>query len=129
MQTEPQEFAPQPFAGPPLASERKLLAPVWHTIVLIFILLAVSYFSARSLPKTGAFPREHTWEYIFTIGWQIVLFVIVWLGVRSRGITIKELIGGRWESVEDFLIDIGIAFGALVTCFLVAAALGDLAGL
>ena len=96
MQTEPQEFAPQPFAGPPLVSERKLLAPVWHTIVFVLIVLLNSYSTAVSLPKVaaGASPRGRIFGYVFTIGWELVLLLIVWLGIRSRGVKIKELIGG-----------------------------------
>jgi len=131
MQTEPQEFTPQPFAGPPLVSERKLLAPVWHTIVFVLIVLLNSYSTAVSLPKVaaGASPRGRIFGYVFTIGWELVLLLIVWLGIRSRGVKIKELIGGRWKSPEDFLIDLGIALGFWLSALAILAALGYLLGL
>ena len=87
MQTQPQEFAPPPIGGPSPTPERKLLAPVWHTIVFVLIVLANSYSTAVSLPKAAAnaSPRGRIFGYVFTIGWELVLLLIVWLGIRSRG--------------------------------------------
>ena len=131
MQTDGPEFLTQPIAENPPASERKLLAPVWHTILFIIILLCNSYFTASSLPKmgSGTAAKQHIFEYAFTIGFEFVLLLIVWLGIRSRGVKMKELIGGRWESVEDFLIDIGIAIGYWLVAIAVLAGLGYLMGL
>jgi len=44
-------------------------------------------------------------EYLWNIGWELVLLGFVWLGIRKR-ISLRELIGGRWARVEDFLLDI-----------------------
>ena len=131
MQTEGQEFLTQPVAENPPVPEQKLLAPIWHTILFILIVLANSYFTAVSLPKmaAGATPKQRIFGYVFTIGWEIVLLLIVWFGIRSRGVKMKELIGGRWESVEDFLIDIGIALGYWLVAITVLGALGYLLGL
>jgi len=131
MQTESQEFAPQPIGEPLPAPERKLLAPVWHTIVFILIVLLNSYSTAVSLPKVAASasPRGRIFGYVFTIGWELVLLLIVWLGIRSRGVKIKELIGGRWKSPEDFLIDIGIAIGFWLVALMILGGLGYLLGL
>ena|SRR5438309_775642 len=114
MQTDGPEFLAQPIAENPAASERKLLAPIWHTVVFIIILLGNSYFTASTLPKVtagGATAKQRIFEYAFTIGFEFILLLIVWLGIRSRGVKMKELIGGRWKSVEAFLLDIAIAFG------------------
>ena len=131
MQTQPQEFAPPPIGGPSPAPERKLLAPVWHTIVFVLIVLANSYSTAVSLPKVAAnaSPRGRIFGYVFTIGWELVLLLIVWLGIRSRGVKMKELIGGRWQSPEDFLIDVGIALGFWLVALAILASLGYLLGL
>jgi membrane protease YdiL (CAAX protease family) len=37
----------------------------------------------------------------------------VWFGARRRGVTIAELVGGRWSSFMDVLRDIGIGIGFL----------------
>jgi len=131
MQTDQPEFLAQPVAENPAASERKLLAPLWHTILFIIILLGNSYFTASTLPKvaSGATAKQHMVEYAFTIGFEFVLLLIVWLGIRSRGVKLRELIGGRWESVEKFLLDIAIAVGYWVVAAAVLAGLGYLLGL
>lgn len=131
MQTDPPEFLTQPIAENPVATGRKLIAPLWHTILFIIILLCNSYITASSLPKvaSGGAAKLHIFEYAFTIGFEFVLLLIVWLGIRSRGVTIRELIGGRWASVEDVLIDIGFAIGFWVVALVVLGGLGYLLGL
>jgi membrane protease YdiL (CAAX protease family) len=44
-------------------------------------------------------------------------------------VKIGELIGGRWESVEDFLLDIAIAIGFWLVALIVLGGLGYLLGL
>lgn len=132
MQTDGPEFLAQPIAENPAASERKLLAPIWHTVVFIIILLGNSYFTASTLPKVtagGATAKQRIFEYAFTIGFEFILLLIVWLGIRSRGVKMKELIGGRWKSVEAFLLDIAIAFGFWLVAIAVLGGLGYLLGL
>src|SRR2546426_10822545 len=114
MQTEPQEFAPQPIAGPPLVSERKLLAPVWHTILIVLIMLTISYFTASQMSSASQQeipPAARVAQYVEIICLQLFLLLFVWIGLRLKKFTLRELIGGRWESPEDFLIDFGIALG------------------
>ena len=131
MQTEGQEFLIQPAVQAPPANERRLVAPLWHTVLFIVVLLANSFFTARTLPKvaSGATGKQRIFEYAFTIGFEIVLLLFAWFGIRLRGVKMRELIGGRWESIEDFLIDIGIAIGFWVVALLVLGGLGYLLGL
>jgi hypothetical protein len=67
MQTNGPESLTQALAGNPVASERRLLAPLWHTILLIIILLVNSYFTASTLPKvaSGTNAKQHIFEYAF----------------------------------------------------------------
>jgi membrane protease YdiL (CAAX protease family) len=48
--------------------------------------------------------------------------------LHRAGLSLRELIGGRWRGIEDFLLDIAIAvgtwFGALVVIAVVALAMG-----
>lgn len=133
MQPDPQPLvSSDPVTTQPVASDRKLLAPVWHTIVLIVIMLANSYWTASSLPK---FASQHTSalahivSYLLTVAFEIFLLVVVWFGLRLRQVRMRDLIGGRWSSVEDFLIDVGIAFGFWVVALLTLTGLGFLLGL
>jgi hypothetical protein len=68
--------------------------------------------------------------YGFSIAMEFFLLGYVWLlGLRPRGKTLRDLIGGRWAGPKDVLRDIGVAMlfwlvvaGALIVLH---AALGD----
>lgn len=133
MQTEPEPITtPEIPAALPAVPEKKLLAPVWHTVLIIVILLGNSYLTAKffaahrgSAPASAA-PR--TLDYLFTIGFELFLLLLVWIGLRIKRYSMRELIGGRWKTPEDFLIDIGIALGFWVVSALVLLGLAYVLG-
>jgi membrane protease YdiL (CAAX protease family) len=90
----------------PISRNRQLLAPWWHTTVLLVVLLAASVSGTRSqrpLAAVGKLP-----QYLWTMAWEWLLAGFVWLGVRKR-MPLRELIGGRWATWEDFFLDIVFA--------------------
>jgi len=136
MQTQGEEFLAQPAVQSPSAPTQpspvhKAVAPWWHTVIFIIILLGNSYVTAITLPKaaSGASGKARAFEYLFTIVWEFVLLLIVWVGIRLRRVTIRELIGGRWNRVEDFLIDVAIAGAGVFGAYLVVGVAAYLAGL
>jgi len=125
-----------PAQGPqPLDSEQKLLAPVWHTIVLVAALLANSFLSAKLMStavgnNAGAISANgQAAGYVVNIGLEFLILLFVWFGLRLHGMKIRELIGGRWKTPEDFLIDVGIAAGFLAASWLILAGLSFALGL
>ena len=54
--------------------------------------------------------------------WEWILFLLTWLGIRKR-ISLRELVGGRWASTEDFLLDVAYA-GVFWICALIVLGLG-----
>ena len=94
----PTEIQP-PTPGP----RSSLLAPWWHTAILIIVLLTLSINGTRaSQPVVG----EHKLaQYLWTMGLEWALVAYIWLGVRKR-ISLRELIGGRWATWEAFFLDI-----------------------
>lgn len=131
-QPVPPSFPPPSDAAPPVASERKLIAPVWHTVALLALLGAYSYFgSSRGLaaPTTAASQKFLIVQYSVTIVFEFFLLFLVWIGIRIKGMRLRELIGGRWKSPENFLIDVGIAIGFWVIAIFVLAGLGYVLGL
>ena len=92
----------------PQTTKPPLIAPRWHTIILVAVLLLVSFSSAqRHQQLTGR--QNHIPLYVLTMGWQYAMLGYVYWGVRRRGGKLRDLIGGRWNELEDFLIDVGIA--------------------
>jgi len=92
----------------PPSRERPLLAPLWHTAIVVFVLLGASLGGSLAVhPVTGhsKLPR-----YLWTMAWEWVLTGFVYLGVRKR-MKLRDLIGGRWAKPEDVLLDVMIACG------------------
>jgi uncharacterized protein len=104
------------------------IAPLWHTLSLVLFLLVFS-----ALGSGGHKALDHKGRLIFygmtmAIEWIIVAY-IAWGLRRSRRTTVRELIGGRWNKPEDFLIDIVIAIGFWIVAGLVLAGMGFLLGM
>lgn len=85
--------------------DRGLLAPLWHTGIVLFILLGASLGGSRGVHPLGV---DKIAQYLWTMSWEWLLTAFVYLGVRKR-ITLRELIGGRRANVEDVLIDLVVA--------------------
>lgn len=101
--------------------------PYWHTAALLLVLGALSVGNAKS--GHGALSSHaHVRIYLATIIYEWVFTGYVWWGLRRAGGSLRELIGGRWRTVEDFLLDIAIAagawFGALMVIAIAAIAMG-----
>jgi len=129
MQTEPQPILPGEIPSQPVSPEKKLLAPIWHTILIVAIMLANSYFTAKLLKLSGTrVAASRTWDYVFTIGFELFLLLLVWIGLRLKKYSMRELIGGRWNTPEDFLIDVGIAVGFWVISAAILVGLAYLLG-
>src|ERR1700723_2456893 len=113
--------SPNPLVPP--SQNRKLLAPVWHTVVLMLFVFATSFFQSR---RMGHIENYHVTNrialYWFTLCFELILLAYVWfLGIRPTGTKFKEVIGGRWANARDVGRDIGIAclFWMVVVVFLV----------
>jgi uncharacterized protein len=126
---------PVEMQQPPVSDQKKLVAPIWHTIMIIVVLLGNSFLTASLASKvTGAAAgaitdKERMFQYGFTIGFEFLLLFLVWIGVRLRQVRFSDLIGGRWDKPEAFLIDVGIAAAYWAVAFLVLLGLGLALGL
>src|ERR1700729_3048492 len=96
----------------PLNPERKLIAPLWHTIVFVLFILGYAYYGRTTVPRIeGMHLQSKVSLYLFMILLELLLVSYVWfLGVKPAGGSFRALIGGKWNSVVDVLRDIGIAF-------------------
>jgi membrane protease YdiL (CAAX protease family) len=103
------------------------VAPLWHTVVVVAVILALSVAGSHRQHLIGS-SRARVAQYVFTLCWEwALLFFCLW-GTRKAGVGIRQLVGGRWHEIEDVLIDVLIAFGfwlaAMITLSLAAWALG-----
>lgn len=100
----------------PAPSGRKLIAPLWHTIVLLVFLMIPLVFGLslqnRKTPGNQIFASHSAvmlqfYLPVLVLEWLLVWFI--WAGLRRRGMTMKELIGGRWKNWRDVVVDLGLA--------------------
>lgn len=130
----PTTLNPQPDAWnqtvspPPAAPERKLIAPLWHTAVMIALILGFSFGGSAPIPANSIL-NNRFFVYGSTALMELILVLLIWFGISRKGVTMRELIGGRWRSPEDFLIDIGIGIGFWLASALVLAPLKIALGL
>jgi membrane protease YdiL (CAAX protease family) len=101
-----------------LQSKPKLVAPLWHTLGLLLLLLVISLGGYRMQswsPGGGNSGRQHVGNvtlYLSVIVSEWALFYYVWRGGLRRGATpLRYLIGGRWSNTKDVLLDIAVAAG------------------
>ena len=110
------------------ASTLRAVAPVWHTAIFLVIVFSAAAFSAERhgerLVRHG-----HVFTYLFTMGWEWLLVGFVLWGARKNGVTLKELVGGKWKSPEDGLIDVAIAVGFWIVAAMVLVLAAAAAGL
>ncbi len=87
----------------PVPEDRSRVAPVWHTVVFIVVTLALTGYQAHQQPKIQTLQlRSRIPLYCLMIGFELIMLLYVWLGVRSAGKKVSDIIGGRWKHFGDF---------------------------
>jgi uncharacterized protein len=115
----------------PPADDRKLLAPVWHTIVLVLFVFATAFVQTRSSANLeNVQVTNRAGLYLFMICFELILLAYVWfLGVRRSGTRFADVVGGKWTRAADVWRDIGVAFAfwlvVIVFLVIVGLALGE----
>lgn len=127
-QPVPPSFPPPSDAAPPVAAERKLIAPVWHTVVMIALILGFSFGGSAAIPANSIL-NNRLFVYGSTAVMELILVLLIWFGISRNGVKMRELIGGRWGSPEAFLIDFGIGIGFWLVAGFVLAGLKIALGL
>jgi uncharacterized protein len=91
--------------------ERKLIAPLWHTIVFVLFILGYAYYGRTTVSRIeGKHLQSKVSLYLFMILLELLLVAYVWfLGVKPAGGSFRALIGGEWNSFLDVLRDLGVA--------------------
>jgi membrane protease YdiL (CAAX protease family) len=119
----------EPIVAPAAKDNPALIAPLWHTLLITALILGNSFLGSS---KVGAVHGQGSRILLYggTFITQLVLILLVWFGIHLRGVRMRDLIGGRWETVEAFLLDVGIALGfwfvSLVLLFGLRVALGTI---
>jgi uncharacterized protein len=96
----------------PVNPGRKLVAPLWHTIVFVLFLFGYAFHGRTTVGRVeGMHLTSKVPLYLFMMLLELILVSYVWfLGVKPAGGSFRDLIGGKWSSIGDVLRDIGVAF-------------------
>jgi len=117
---------PQQLAGaPPAERNRKLIAPWWHTALLLLLIVATSILGSMHSAKSSV-SSHHLANYGVTIGWEWALAGIAWWGLRLGNTPIREVLGERRPGAREFFIDAGVASAFWIFSMLVLAILAIL---
>jgi len=109
------EIKPSP---PPAA-----VAPVWHTVVLIVGILALSVQSASQFGgKQAQFNRLST--YAVTASTELLMLGWVYFGLRLRRIPFGSLLGSFSSRLQSIAIDLGVAMVFWIGALMVLGTIG-----
>ena len=98
-----------------LQSSPKPIAPALHTLGLIAAVLALSFTGADRMAANVARPHGRLMLYVATIAVDWVIVGYIWMGLTRRGVSLRDVIGGKWQSADDVVIDFALAVGFWVT--------------
>jgi uncharacterized protein len=90
------------------------VAPLWHTILLVAILLLLGLGGARLQNQPSSAPggtAQHQGLaplYLSTLLFEWALVGYVWLGIRRRS-RVRDLVRGHWTRLGDVVRDLVIA--------------------
>jgi hypothetical protein len=92
------------------AGKPRGIAPVWHTVILILAIIAVSFLGVHRHPGgagIGATNRLRT--YGVTACLELVLMGWVLFGIRLKGVPLRSIIGKASSDLRSIALDVGIA--------------------
>ena len=99
------------------SNKKTPLAPWWHTVLVLLPLFVGSAVSAyqhtlEHVNLPGISFRLSAYFTVMVEEWFVVL--LIWLALRRRGLSIGDMVSGRWQNVAAFLRDLGLAIVFIV---------------
>lgn len=101
----------------------QLLAPLWHTGIIIVLLLGISALNALT-HHLASQSRSHLAMYAVTLVWEWILLALVHWGLLMRGTPLRQLLGLRRRGAAELWTDIAIALGFWFASLIVLGAVG-----
>jgi hypothetical protein len=125
-----ESYSPESIAPPQSLGPRgtRSVAPAWHSVALLVLLLVFSLLSARSQHRFAAV-HGRAFLYALTIGWEWLAVGYIAFGLHRRKQTLRTLMGGRWSSAKAVLKDVVLSFGFWFAAALMLAWIASAIGL
>jgi hypothetical protein len=113
----------------PAAQDRpKSVAPAWHTILFVAVVLLFAALAARSQEAMVA-AHGRVPMYLMTMAWEWLLVGYILWGARKRGARLRDVSGGKWSTPEEVLIDMAVAVGFWLVSVLILGGVSYALGL
>lgn len=109
-------------------NERRGIAPVWHTAVLVVAMVLLSFAGAKSfatyLEASHHGNVDRLLTYAHTAGMEVLMVGWVWFGLRLRGVPFRSLIGEMPRGVRGVMQDFVVAFAFWLAAMCVLGTVG-----
>lgn len=107
--------------------ENHAVAPTWHTVLVVLIMLGLSWLSSSSqgLPSLGS-TRNQIARYVSAIAMEWLMLGFIWFGLRLRKQPMRILLGENWGGTRQILRDLGIGIVFLIASNLVLSLISHL---
>jgi uncharacterized protein len=107
---------------------RRLIAPWWHSCLLVLLIAATSALGSLHTAKSSM-ASHHLANYAVTLAWEWALAAVAYWGIRLRKTPLRVLLGERRRGLREFFIDVGAAALFWISALVVLAALAALLSL
>jgi uncharacterized protein len=104
----------------------RLLAPWWHTALMVVLILGLSVAGVRQLRSVGAQPLHLVTNYSLTIAYEWILAALVIWGIHMRKVPLRQLLGEQRPGARAWWKDAGLALGYWAVALIVLALLGNI---
>jgi uncharacterized protein len=105
--------------------DRGLLAPWWHTALMVLVIISLSVAGVRQLRNFGNQPLHLVANYTLTIAYEWILAALVLWGIHLRRVPLRQLLGPQRPGARAWMVDIGVALGYWAVALMVLALLGN----
>jgi len=118
-----EELAPSIDPPIPLSTPKPGIAPLWHTLLLILAIIAISVLGAERMTSAGSGDPHRIPHYALSAALELVLVGFVLLGLPLRKIPFRTLFGIVPRGLNNITREAGIALLFwLVSMFILGSA-------
>jgi uncharacterized protein len=102
-----------------------LLAPWWHTALMVLLIIGLSVAGVKQLRSFGDEHLHLVANYSLTIAYEWILAGLALWGIHMRKVPLRQLLGEPRPGARAWLIDAGVALTYWAGALLVLALLGN----
>jgi hypothetical protein len=108
---------------------RDAVAPWWHTVLVIASVAGLSLtgkyqggLANAHLPGLSVRPSS----YVTVLAAEWLIIFLIWLPLRSRGLSLSSVVSGSWQTLGSFFRDLGLAVGFIALIVAIETGIGYL---